>query len=108
MEISTNAYGMNQGDRGDWADSIEGVEIVEPGGAFDHEYLFFVGCAGSFDDRNKKTSRALANCYSAPRSTSRSSARARCATAIRRAARATSTSSRCSRCRTSRRSKAWE
>ena len=25
-----------------------------------HEYLYFVGCAGSFDDRNKKTSRALA------------------------------------------------
>jgi Fe-S oxidoreductase/nitrate reductase gamma subunit len=60
MENSANAYGMNQGDRGDWADSIEGVEIVESGGAFDHEYLSFVGCAGSFDDRNKKTSRALA------------------------------------------------
>ena len=60
MENSANAYGMNQGERGDWAASLEGVEIVEPGGAFDHEYLYFVGCAGSFDDRNKKTSRALA------------------------------------------------
>ena len=60
MENSANAYGLNQGDRGDWASSLEGVEIVEPGGAFDHEYLYFVGCAGSFDDRNKKTSRALA------------------------------------------------
>ena len=59
MENSANAYGMNQGDRGDWAASLEGVDIVEPGGAFDHEYLYFVGCAGSFDDRNKKTSRAL-------------------------------------------------
>jgi len=39
--------------------SVEGVDIVEPGGAFDHEYLYFVGCAGSFDDRNKKTARAL-------------------------------------------------
>ena len=36
------------------------MEIVEPGSPFDHEYLYFVGCAGSFDDRNKKTSRALA------------------------------------------------
>ena len=27
---------------------------------FDHEYLYWVGCAGSFDDRNKKTSRAVA------------------------------------------------
>ncbi len=60
MENSANAYGMNQGDRGDWAASLEGIDIVEPGGAFDHEYLYFVGCAGSFDDRNKKTSRALA------------------------------------------------
>jgi len=60
MENSANAYGMNQGERGDWAASLEGVDIVEPGGAFDHEYLYFVGCAGSFDDRNKKTSRALA------------------------------------------------
>jgi Fe-S oxidoreductase/nitrate reductase gamma subunit len=60
MENSANAYGLNQGERGDWASSLDGVEIVEPGGAFDHEYLYFVGCAASFDDRNKKTSRALA------------------------------------------------
>ncbi len=60
MENSANAYGMNQGERGDWAASMEGVDIVEAGGAFDHEYLYFVGCAGSFDDRNKKTARALA------------------------------------------------
>jgi len=60
MENSQNAYGMNQGDRGDWASQLEGVEIVEAGSPFDHEYLYFVGCAGSFDDRNKKTSRALA------------------------------------------------
>ena len=53
---------MNQGDRGDWAKDLEGVEIIEPGAAAgtSHEYLMWVGCAGSFDDRNKKTSRALA------------------------------------------------
>ena len=60
MENSANVYGMNQGERGDWAESIEGVEIVDAGSAFDHEYLYWVGCAGSFDDRNKKTSRAVA------------------------------------------------
>ena len=60
MENSGNAYGLNQGDRGDWADQLEGVDIVEAGSPLDHEYLYFVGCAGSFDDRNKKTSRALA------------------------------------------------
>ena len=35
--------------------------MVEAGsGPLDHEYLYWVGCAGSFDDRNKKTSRAVA------------------------------------------------
>ena len=60
MENSGNVYGMNQAERGDWAEELEGVEIVEPGGDLDHEYLYWVGCAGSFDDRNKKTSRAVA------------------------------------------------
>src|SRR6266404_4314293 len=60
MENSGNAYGLNQGERGDWAEQLEGVEIVEAGSPLEHEYLYFVGCAGSFDDRNKKTSRALA------------------------------------------------
>jgi len=60
MENSQNVYGMNQGDRGDWASSLEGVAVIEPSGSLDHEYLYWVGCAGSFDDRNKKTSRAMA------------------------------------------------
>jgi Fe-S oxidoreductase len=60
MENSQNVYGMNQGDRGDWASSLEDVDVIEPSGSLDHEYLYWVGCAGSFDDRNKKTSRAMA------------------------------------------------
>jgi Fe-S oxidoreductase/nitrate reductase gamma subunit len=60
MENSGNAYGLNQGERGDWAAQLEGVDIIEAGSPLNHEYLYFVGCAGSFDDRNKKTSRALA------------------------------------------------
>jgi Fe-S oxidoreductase/nitrate reductase gamma subunit len=61
MENSSNVYGMNQGERGDWATELEGVDIVEAGsGPLGHEYLYWIGCAGSFDDRNKKTSRAVA------------------------------------------------
>ena len=60
MENQSNVYAMNQGERGDWASTLEGVEIVDPGQPFEHEYLYWVGCAGSFDDRNKKTSRAVA------------------------------------------------
>jgi Fe-S oxidoreductase len=58
MENSANVYGMNQGDRAEWAESLEGVTVVDGSGAFEHEYLYWVGCAGSFDDRNKKVSRA--------------------------------------------------
>jgi Fe-S oxidoreductase len=55
---------MNQGERGDWATSLhtEGVDvqIVDPGDAFSAEYLYWVGCAGSFDDKNKKVTQATA------------------------------------------------
>jgi heterodisulfide reductase subunit C/nitrate reductase gamma subunit len=88
MENSSNVYGMNQGERGDWAKGIDDdVAIVDGSSPIDHEYLYWVGCAGS--------------------STSRSSGRASCAPATRPVDRATSTSSRCWRCRTSRRSTAW-
>ncbi len=60
MENSSNVYGMNQADRGDWVESLDGVTVIDGSGPFDHEYLMWVGCAGSFDDRNKKTTRALA------------------------------------------------
>ncbi len=61
MENSSNVYGMNQGERGDWAAALDGVEIIDAdSGPFEHEYLYWIGCAGSFDDRNKKTSRAVA------------------------------------------------
>jgi Fe-S oxidoreductase/nitrate reductase gamma subunit len=60
MENTSNVYGMNQGERADWAKDLEDVAIVDGSGALDHEYLYWVGCAGSFDDRNKKTTRAVA------------------------------------------------
>jgi len=61
MENSSNPYGLNQGERADWAKNLDGVTIVDgSAGSLDHEYLYWVGCAGSFDDRNKKTARAMA------------------------------------------------
>jgi Fe-S oxidoreductase len=60
MENSGNPWGMNQGERGDWANQLEGIDIVDPGDAFTHEYLYWVGCAGSFDDKNKKVTQATA------------------------------------------------
>ena len=60
MENQMNPWGMNQGERGDWADDIDGVTIVDPGEPLQHEYLYWVGCAGSFDDKNKKVTQAMA------------------------------------------------
>ena len=64
MENQGNPWGMNQGERGDWAVSLResGVEVtvVDPGEPLTAEYLYWVGCAGSFDDKNKKVTQAMA------------------------------------------------
>ena len=59
MENQGNPWGMSQGDRAEWAKDLN-VEVVDPGSPFDHEYLYWVGCAGSFDDKNKKVTQAMA------------------------------------------------
>jgi Fe-S oxidoreductase/nitrate reductase gamma subunit len=60
MENSGNPWGLSQSDRAAWAAKVPGVPIVEPGDNFDHEFLYWVGCAGSFDDKNQKVSVAMA------------------------------------------------
>ncbi len=60
MENQGNPWGMNQGERADWADGLD-VAVVDPGDPFSAEYLYWVGCAGSFDDKNKKVTQAMAN-----------------------------------------------
>jgi Fe-S oxidoreductase len=61
MENQENPWGMSQSERADWAKAIpEEVPIVDGSSAFDHEYLYWVGCAGSFDDKNKKVTVATA------------------------------------------------
>ena len=60
MENQSNPWGISNTTRGDWSEKVSGIEIVDPGDAFDHEYLYWVGCAGSFDDKNQKVSEAMA------------------------------------------------
>ncbi len=65
MENQGNPWGMNQGERGDWADGLllddgRTVSVVDPGQPLEAEYLYWVGCAGSFDDKNKKVTQAMA------------------------------------------------
>ena len=59
MENQSNPWGMNQGERADWAKGLD-VQIVDPGEQLTTEWLYWVGCAGSFDDKNKKVTQAMA------------------------------------------------
>ncbi|MEZ5180154.1 MAG: heterodisulfide reductase-related iron-sulfur binding cluster [Acidimicrobiales bacterium] len=60
MENSGNPWGMSQADRAAWTAKVDNVEIVDGSEEFDHEYLYWVGCAGSFDDKNQKVTQAMA------------------------------------------------
>jgi Fe-S oxidoreductase len=61
MENQSNPYGLAQRDRADWIRALpQGVEVVDQTGPFTHEYLYWVGCAGSFDDRNQTVAVAVA------------------------------------------------
>jgi Fe-S oxidoreductase len=57
MEGSKNPWGVPQSQRAEWADGL-GVRILEDGEA--PEYLYWVGCAASFDDRAKKIAQTTA------------------------------------------------
>jgi Fe-S oxidoreductase/nitrate reductase gamma subunit len=61
MENQSNPWGMNQNERADWAEGLPvEVPVVDSSSSFDHEFLYWVGCTGSFDDKNKKVTRAMA------------------------------------------------
>jgi Fe-S oxidoreductase len=65
MESVGNPWGMGPDARLDWTKGLEDITVVEPGQPLPAgvEYLFWVGCAGAFDDRAKKTTRAIAQLF---------------------------------------------
>ncbi len=63
LETKGNPWGQNAGDRTNWIDEVEfDVPVYgEDVDSFDgYEYLFWVGCAGAYDDKAKKTTKAVA------------------------------------------------
>jgi Fe-S oxidoreductase len=56
LESSSNPWGQDQLQRAGWADGL-GVPVLD--GAPAPDYLYWVGCAGSFDDRAKRVSQAV-------------------------------------------------
>jgi Fe-S oxidoreductase len=57
LEGSQNPWAQPQSERAAWAAEL-GVRVLQEG-APAPEYLYWVGCAGSFDDRAKKISQAV-------------------------------------------------
>ncbi len=58
METNANPWGINRDYRADWAKGMDVKTIEEEP---EPEVLYFVGCAGAFDDRGKEIARSFAN-----------------------------------------------
>jgi Fe-S oxidoreductase len=58
VERASNPWGRAQSDRADWAADL-GIRVLEPGEPAP-EYLYWVGCASSFDERARTTAQATA------------------------------------------------
>jgi Fe-S oxidoreductase len=58
LERGSNPWGYPQAERAAWADGL-GVRVLEPGEPAP-DYLYWVGCAASFDERGRRTAEATA------------------------------------------------
>jgi Fe-S oxidoreductase len=58
VERASNPWGKAQSERADWAADL-GVRVLEPGDQAP-EYLYWVGCASSFDERARRTAESTA------------------------------------------------
>jgi Fe-S oxidoreductase len=63
LEAKGNPWGQNAKDRTNWIDEVD-FDVPVYGKDVDsfegYEYLFWVGCAGAYEDRAKKTTKAVA------------------------------------------------
>ena len=59
VETNENPWGQPSSARTDWISGLEGIRVLQPGDP-PPEYLFWVGCAGAFDERAKQTTRSIA------------------------------------------------
>ena len=58
LEKNSNPWGLGFDTRADWVGEMN-VPILSEIGGKEIDYLFFVGCIRSFDDRNKKVTQAM-------------------------------------------------
>jgi Fe-S oxidoreductase len=57
LETNANPWDISQQDRDNWTKGLD-IKLFSKGAK--SEYLYFTGCAASFDDRNKKVAQSLA------------------------------------------------
>jgi Fe-S oxidoreductase len=60
MERQGNPWGISRGERLSWAKGLEVPVLSRMENPQGVEYLFWVGCSGAYDERNKKITRAVA------------------------------------------------
>ena len=58
IENNSNPWGIGFNKRAEWAEGLD-VPVYANGSGADAEYCFYVGCAGAFDERNKKIANAM-------------------------------------------------
>jgi Fe-S oxidoreductase len=63
MENNSNPWGVGAHLRCEWMEGLDVKIMNKIENPDEIEYLFWVGCAGAFDDRNKKISRAIVNIF---------------------------------------------
>ncbi len=56
IETQGNPWGIGSNKRTEWCEDLDIPRAADGG---EYEWLFFVGCAGAFDDRQRKVSRAI-------------------------------------------------
>ena len=64
VENSENPWGQPASARTEWTQGLDGIHVLEPGDP-PPEVLFWVGCAGAFDERAKATTRSIARLLTA-------------------------------------------
>ncbi|MEI6041251.1 MAG: (Fe-S)-binding protein [Actinomycetes bacterium] len=61
LEKAGNPWGANRAERNSWISEVDfPIQVIDGQIPEDVEYLFWVGCAGAFEERAKKTTKAVA------------------------------------------------
>ncbi len=59
IEVNANPWSFSVQDRANWAEGLDVPRMADVGDASKVEALYWVGCAASYDDRNKAIARAV-------------------------------------------------